>query len=269
MSESVPTKWLTERAADLLICLRFCTRLLLPPLSFEQGETAKEATLADAAAMLPVAGAIIGAAMAFVLYVAAKLGLTSSLAALLAIGAGIVLTGALHEDGLADFADALGGSTAEQRLAIMKDSRIGSFGALALILVTLARIMSVALLSDQSLALAATVLIAASASSRLFALLPLNLLEPARADGLGAATAATKREDLVTAGIATLIFGLLPLLAGAGLIHVLFALILPAATAYGITHLARRLVKGQTGDIAGATQQIAELAAYLVFSARL
>ncbi len=185
------TKWLTDRAADLLVCLRFCTRLPIKALGFEKPP--QDASLAASANMLPVAGALIGAAAAIALWLATKLGLASSLSALIAIAALIFLTGALHEDGLADFADALGGTTPEQRLAIMKDSRIGTFGGLALVMTVLARIMSIALLTDRSLGLAGAVLIAAAASSRCFALVPLYLLGPARPDGLGATAADSKQ----------------------------------------------------------------------------
>ncbi len=258
-----PTDWL----ADLLVCLRFCTRVPIPRLGFEQPE--QDVSIAASASMLPIAGALIGAAAALILWFAAKLGLPSSLAALVALAALVLLTGALHEDGLADFADALGGGTQEQRLAIMKDSRIGSFGGLALVISVLARVMSLGVLTEHSLGLASTVLIAAAASSRSFALVPLYLLAPAREDGLGSAAAHPRERELAIAGIATLLIGLLPLLAGASLARVLGALIIGAAAAYGMTVLARRLIQGQTGDVAGAIQQVAELSAYFVFTARL
>ena len=218
--------------------------------------------------MLPVAGALIGAAAALVLCFFAKLGLPTSLAVLIAVTALILLTGGLHEDGLADCADCLGGATSEQRLAIMKDSRVGTFGSLALIISVIARVMSVAILADHSLALASAVLISAAASSRSFALMPLYVLIPARNEGLGAATH-PKQRDLLIVGIATLVISLVPLFAGARLPLILIALILSAAAAYGVTVLARHLIGGQTGDVAGATQQIAELTTYLVFTAWL
>ncbi len=261
------TKWLTDGTADLLVCLRFCTRVPIPTLGFERPP--QDASIAASAYMLPIAGALIGAVAAVVLCFFAKLGLPSSLAALIAVAGLILLTGALHEDGLADFADGLGGATKEQRLAIMQDSRIGTFAGLALAISVLARVMSIAVLADRSLGLASTVLIAAAASSRSFALLPLYLLAPARSDGLGASAAGSKQRDLIIAGVATLVISLLPLFAGASLARIFCALILGAAAAYGVTALARRLIQGQTGDIAGATQQIAELTTYLVFTARL
>lgn len=268
MSEdlSTPRNWLTERAADLLICLRFCTRLPIPPQRFEpEGETP---SLARAIGMLPLAGAAIGALAALVLWLCIKLGLPISLAALVAILTLILLTGALHEDGLADVADGCGGATPEARLAIMKDSRLGTYGSLALAIFVLGRVMSIALLAEHSVGLAAAVLIAAGATSRAAALMPLRLLPPLGA-GLGAATSDLKEADLLAAGIAALVLGLLPLVAGAGILRTLFALLAVAAVAYGVTAWARRNLEGQTGDVAGAAQQCGELAAYLVFTTHL
>ncbi|TAL81744.1 MAG: adenosylcobinamide-GDP ribazoletransferase [Beijerinckiaceae bacterium] len=257
---------LAKLAAELFVCLRFCTRIPIPRLDFEPPP--KDASIAAAAPMLPVAGAIIGVAAAIVLCFFAKLGLPTSLAVLIAIASLMVLTGGLHEDGLADCADALGGATSEQRLAIMKDSRVGTFGSLALVISVIARVMSVAILADHSLGLAAAVLISAAASSRSFALLPLYILPPARSEGLGATTHPRQR-DLLVIGIATVLISLVPIFAGADLPRIFIALILSAGAAYGTTSLARHLIGGQTGDVAGATQQIAELTTYLVFTAWL
>lgn len=256
----------SDFAADLLVCLRFCTRLPLPPFAFEHPPEA--ASLANAIRMLPVAGAIIGCMGAVVLWLGVVIGLPFALAALLAIAALAVLTGGLHEDGLADFADCLGGTTAEQRLAIMKDSRIGAYGGLALIISVLARLLALDTLAVHSVGLACTVIISAAASSRLLALVPLYVLLPVRNEGLGSATARLKEQDLVFATVMTLIISLLPLLAGANLLRVIVALAVSAAAAYGVTVWTRRLIAGQTGDIAGATQQVAEITSYIVFTAQ-
>ncbi len=256
----------SDFAADLLVCLRFCTRLSLPPFAFEHPPEA--ASLANAIRMLPVAGAIIGCVGAVVLWVGVGLGLPAALAALLAIATLVVITGGLHEDGLADFADCLGGTTTEQRLAIMKDSRIGVYGGLALIISILARLVALYTLAVHNLGLACTVIISAAASSRLLALVPLYVLLPVRNDGLGSATARLREQDLVVATVVTLVISLLPLFAGANPLRVILALVVSAAAAYGVTVWARRLIAGQTGDIAGATQQVAEITSYIVFTAQ-
>ena len=184
--------------------------------------------------MLPIAGAVIGAIAAFVLWIAAKLGLPPSLAALSAVSSLVLLTGALHEDGMADFADATAGTTPEQRLAIMKDSRIGTFGTLALILGSLARVLSIAVIAAHSLCLAGWVLIATAAVSRTLMLFALYLLPPARTEGAGFSAAAPSEPVLAIAALIGFILALLPLLAHAGFGRVAFALILSVAFAYGV-----------------------------------
>lgn len=258
---------LTELAGELLACLRFCTRLPIPAFAFEKAP--HEMPISACARMLPIAGAVIGAIAAFVLWVAAKLGLPPSLASLFAISTLVLLTGALHEDGVADFADATGGTTPEQRLAIMKDSRIGTFGTLALILGSLARVLSIAVIAAHSLCLAVWVLIATAAVSRTLMLLALHLLPPARSEGAGFSAAAPSEPVLAIAALIGFILALLPLLAHASFGRVAIALILSVAAAYGVTVSARRLFQGQTGDVAGATQQAAEIAAYVVYAAGL
>jgi adenosylcobinamide-GDP ribazoletransferase len=258
---------LTELTAEFLACLRFCTRLPIPALAFEKAP--HETPISACARMLPLAGAVIGAIAALVLWIAAKLGLPPSLAAIFAISCLALLTGALHEDGLADLADGSAGATPEARLAIMKDSRIGTFGTLALILGSLARVLSIAVVAGHSLCLACWVLIATAAVSRTLMLIALYVLPPARTEGAGFAAAAPPEPALAVAGLIGFILALLPLLAGAGFARVAIALLLSVAAAYGVTALARRLLLGQTGDVAGATQQAAEIAAYLVYAAQL
>jgi adenosylcobinamide-GDP ribazoletransferase len=256
-----------ELVAELLACLRFCTRLPLPALSFEKAP--HEMPVGAGARMLPIAGAVIGAIAAITLFIAAKLGFPPPLAALVSIACLTVLTGGLHEDALADFADATAATTPEERLAIMKDSRIGAFGALALVLGMLARVISIAAIATHSLCLACWVLFATAAVSRTLTLLALYLLPPARADGAGFAAAAPSEPAVAIAALIGFVLGLSPLLAGADFWRVFIALALSIAAAYGVTALARELFKGQTGDVAGASQQAAEIAAYLAYAAQL
>ena len=99
--------------------------------------------LAAAVRAFPLVGLLVGSAGALVYAVADLLGLSSSIAALLAIGAMVILTGGLHEDGLADSADGLGATTREKALAIMRDSHIGTFGVMALLFVLSLRVVAV------------------------------------------------------------------------------------------------------------------------------
>ena len=257
---------LTELASDLLACLRFYSRLPIPPLGFEQSPYGAE--ISARVKMLPFAGALIGGIAALVLLLATKLGLSLQLAAVFAIFTLIIITGAFHEDGLADFADAAGGNAPEQRLTIMKDSRIGTFGTLALLVSVLLRIFSVSIFARHNLALGGLVLIATGAVSRTLALLPLIMLPPARTEGAGF-SARSDQPPLRIAALFALLISLLPLLAGASIWRIFAGLLLSGAAAIGVTALARRLIGGQTGDVAGATQQAAEIAAYLVFAARI
>lgn len=260
-----PKLLMRDSAADLLACLRFYSRLPIPPLKFETGPYSDEITARIK--MLPLAGALLGGIAALVLILARNLGLPLPVAATLAVFSLIVTTGAFHEDGLADFADAAGGATPEQSLAIMKDSRIGTFGALALVASVLLRIFSIWMFARHNLALAGLVLIATGAVSRTLGLLPLVILAPARTNGAGF-SAATDQPPLRIAAIIAFVLSLLPLLAGASLWRILSALALSVLAVYGLCILARRMLGGQTGDVAGAAQQVAEIATYLIFAAR-
>ncbi len=200
----------------------------------------------------PVVGAVVGAVGAGVYALLRGIGLAAPLASIWALAALLAATGALHEDGLADTADALGGGrTKERRLAIMRDSRIGSFGALALLLSSAVRVAAVAALPP---AAAAGALIASGALGRAAMLVPLLLLEPARADGLGASLAPTQRPT-AWAGLAlgaAIAFGAVAPRAAAG------AILLAALAGLGVAAAARRLLGGTTGDVFGATSVLAE-----------
>ena len=118
---------LHQLASDLKAAVLFCTRLPIPHAAAITG-----ADLARAGWAFPVAGAIVGLIAAAVYWLAGLAGLPPFPAAGLAVAATLVVTGCLHEDGLADVADAFGGATRERKLEIMRDSRVGTYGACAL-----------------------------------------------------------------------------------------------------------------------------------------
>jgi adenosylcobinamide-GDP ribazoletransferase len=241
---------------DLVDALRFFSRLPTPPADAEAG-----LELARFSWAAPVAGALIGAAGALALALGVVLGLPSFLRATFAVATLILVTGALHEDGLADLADGFGGGlTRESKLAIMRDSRIGVYGTLALALSLIVRVGALAALARGGLAFAAASLILAGAASRAGALIPLALLPPARADGVGASAGRMEMKDLIAAGFAVVGVALLAGLGALGVARALFACILAAAAAWGMAALARRQIGGQTGHVAGAAQQAAEIA---------
>jgi adenosylcobinamide-GDP ribazoletransferase len=120
--------------ADLRIGLSLCTRLPLGPAA-----PVGEGDVARASWTFPIAGLLVGLAGTLVYWLAIRLNVAPPSAAALTLATTLLLTGAMHEDGLADTADGLGGRTREQKLEIMRDSRIGTFGACALAISLLLR----------------------------------------------------------------------------------------------------------------------------------
>ena len=203
--------------------------------------------------VFPVIGALIGLAGGIGFAIADGLGLPALVAALIAVGVTALLTGALHEDGLADVADGFGGGrTREGKLAIMRDSRIGAYGVLALLLVVAIKVGALADLKTAGEGIAA--LIAAGAASRAAMPALMRWLPAARADGLSAMAGRPSRDHVWT-GLAIAVVIAVVLLSWTGII----ALLAAGAGALIIAWLARRQIGGQTGDVLGATQQIAEL----------
>ncbi len=253
--------------ADFYFCLGFFTRLPFPSAA-SKSNTPSLADFPRAVRMLPVAGGLVGAIAALVMGVATGLGFPPPLAAPLAICALVLFCGAMHEDGLADCADGfLGGTTRERKLEIMQDSTIGTFGAVALVLGLYLRAASLALIMDESLGLAGAVLIGAAALSRTASLLPLALLPPARENGAGFAAGKPERAALKVAASLAIVFALVPVVAGAYLARSLAGIAAATGAAYAIVLLARKQIGGQTGDVAGAAQQLSEIAFYLAFAA--
>lgn len=202
----------------------------------------------------PLVGAVVGGIAAALAWGATALGAPPGPVAALVLAAQALMTGALHEDGLADTADGLmGGQTRERRLEIMKDSRIGSFGALALLLVTLARWSAiVALIGSGSFG----ALIAAGAVSRAPMAILMAALPNARPSGLSHLMGRPAAHVVALACALALTLALLTS-GGGTLLMALYAapLILALASA------ARSRIGGQTGDILGAGQQLTEAAA--------
>ena len=249
-----------EAVADLLACLRFFSRLPLPPLPFERTPHAAP-DLGRLAVMAPIAGAVIAAIGAAAVGLAHALGLPASVASALAVAALLVTTGALHEDGLADVADGFGGgATRARKLEIMRDSRIGAYGGAALALALILRVAALAALIDEGVGAAMAGLVLAGAASRAAALLPLALLAPARAEGLGAGVGRLGSGRALAAGAAALVVAVALGLGALGLGRAILALALALAAALTMSAIARRQIGGQTGDVAGATQQLADIA---------
>lgn len=249
---------------DLAHCVRFYSRLPVPALPFEHNAHALP-SFSRIVRVIPLAGLLIGLLPAALLGLALLLDLGPWLAAILSVGVMVLTTGALHEDGLADTADSFGGSTQEKRLEIMRDSRIGSFGASALFLALALRIGAIATLASRldGAAAIAVVLIVASLS-RTAGLMPLVFLPPARRDGIAQAVGQPARETFwLAAGIAGGIAVVLGAIAGLPPVGIALMLVLSALSGIALIGFASRHLGGQTGDIAGAAQQAAEIAALI------
>lgn len=245
-----------RRIEELEIAVAFLTRL---PVRFATAH--ERSTLADAAWSFPLVGVLVGGLGATVYVASLAVGLVPWLGATLAILAQILLIGGLHEDGLADSADSLGGRDRARRLEIMRDSRIGSYGVLALILSLSIRIGGVAAIGDPWTG--AAILVLAAALSRAAMALAMRLLAPARSDGLGADAGRAAWRSILTGWLIACVIGLPPL----GLEVVGLVAIATVLGACMTIELARRRLGGQTGDVLGAIQQVAECICLLVCSA--
>jgi adenosylcobinamide-GDP ribazoletransferase len=236
-------------ARDLKIGMLFSTRFPLPHSALIGG-----ADIARASWGLPVIGALIGLLGASVYWIAFRFNLPPLVGAALAVTATLAATGCLHEDGLADTFDGFGGGAdPERKLEIMRDSRIGTYGACALTLSLLLRVGALASLAAPGpVALA---LIAAHAGARATMPLFLRLVPPARLDGLAADAG---RPPPASVGVAALL-GLVVLLWSLGAARTVVALLLLLVVLGVVRRLCLRQIGGQTGDVAGALEQIGEI----------
>jgi adenosylcobinamide-GDP ribazoletransferase len=225
-----------------------------------RARTGDDDEIARAVPWFPFVGWLVGLAIAAV-YVAAVSVLPHLVAAALALGAGLLLTGAFHEDGLGDVADAFGGgATRADVVRILHDPRHGTFGVLAMVVSLLIRAAALASLGPWG-ALAA--LPAAHALSRATALGLMTAVPPTPDEGLGAAYVRALRRGPAVAGI---VAGLALAAASIGPWAAPSVVLAGAASAV-MARLALRKLGGITGDVLGATQQLAEIAVLCLASA--
>jgi adenosylcobinamide-GDP ribazoletransferase len=243
---------------DLRTAVAFLTRLPMPHPAGPMPEN-----FVRAHRIFPLVGAAIGGAVGLVCLGLRAIGVPDLAAAALALGAGAILTGALHEDGLADVADGFGGGRdVAAKLEIMRDSRLGTYGALILMVSFATKVSALAMISDAGIVPS---LIAAHALAR--GVLPAMSmsLAYARKDGLAANAG---RPDLATAAIAGGLALVIAVLALPGLTALGSALV-ACMCAMGMAWLAQRQIGGQTGDVLGGTEQVAETAILVLLAARL
>jgi len=239
---------------DLLTCLRFYSRLNLPATRSGMPDFRR------ALRALPLAGAIIGGCGGLVLFLMRVFGVPALPSAVCAVAALVAVTGGLHEDGLADVADGFGGGATRQRkLEIMRDSRLGSYGVIALTLALMLRIFALAALTERGLGSALAALVCSGAASRAAGLAPLLLSAPARADGAGAAMERPSRSALLVASLFVVAASIPLLLTGGRLSQVVAANVGALLAAGLVARLADRQIGGFTGDVLGAAQQAAEI----------
>jgi len=238
-------------AASLRVAAMFLTRLPV---------RAPHAAVGGAVGAFPLVGLLVGSLGGAGFALAAAAGLPPLASALAALAATVLVTGALHEDGLADCADGLAGKGAEDSIRIMRDSHIGAYGVLALLFSVGLRIAALAAIAEPGAALRA--LVAAAILSRA-AMPPVMLVLPrASADGLAASAGTPGRGGVAVA------------VAGGLLLAVVFAgppavpaILVAALAASAVAMLARRRLGGYTGDVLGAVQQAVETAVLLAIAA--
>ena len=248
------TSWLEDRVEELKAALVFSTRLPL----FRAMPVAG-AAVGKAAWAFPVAGLVVGLIGGAVYGLAHRCGVPAWPAAALAVAGTLLATGCLHEDGLADTADGFGGGNSrEQKLAIMRDSRIGTYGVCALALSLLLRVGALASLPGAHAVIWA--LIAAHVAARATMPALMLMLPPARSDGLSHDAGRPAGASVAAAGFIGFVIVAVCLHPG----HAIAALVLLAAIFALIAWLATRQIGGQTGDVLGALEQISEVAVLLV-----
>lgn len=209
--------------------------------------------LADSAWAYPLIGALTGLWGGVVYFVCDRIALSGVASAGLALAAIILITGALHEDGFADFWDSFGGQDKARRLEIMRDSRIGTFGTIGLIMSVGLRWSAMTTFSD--VIILSAVLIAAGALSRAICLVIMRFLNTARSDGLGAsASGLTLPVFLLGCGIAVVIS--LLIVPVVQVLHFVAAIVVISVL---MCWFAKSRFGGYTGDVLGAGQQFGEI----------
>lgn len=242
--------------SDLRVAVAFLTRLPMP-----HPEGPSPANFVRAHRAFPVVGAAIGLAVGLIYLCLAALGVPAVTAAALALGASAIITGALHEDGLADIADGFGGGRDKAaKLEIMRDSRLGTYGALILLVSFAAKLSALAALPRDTVVPA---LIVCHAMAR--GILPVMsiALPQARAHGLATSAGTPTAATAASAVVAALVIGLLVLpwtIAAA-------AALAAAASALAVALLAQWQIGGKTGDVLGGGEQVAETAILVLLAA--
>lgn len=247
---------------DLLMGLRFYSRLPTGDRPHERPN------LSRIALALPFTSCVIGLAPVAALLALEWLGTAHLFSAAFAVAVGVVVTGAMAEDALADSADGLfGGQNIEERLAIMKDSRHGTYGVAAIVMLLLLRVSAIGSVGNPLAA--AGVWLAAMVMSRSGALWLTRALPAARSGGAAATAGRVSMQAFAVGGIFAVILSFVFAGFAVGVLGLALAYLSCAGVLFGWIALCRRLIGGQTGDLIGALQallEIAALSAFMVFA---
>jgi adenosylcobinamide-GDP ribazoletransferase len=234
---------------DLISAFMLLTRLPVGPFARRGGPP----DLARCVWAFPVVGLVVNGAAGLVYGLAHTLGMPPLLAAVWTLVASMTMTGALHEDGLADTADGFGGGrTPVRKMEIMRDSAIGSYGALALLLSTAARVAAIASLDRPLIVM--TAMIVAGMLGRGGILLLMSVLTPARNDGLGAAMG----KPLVMSAVLGLALAVVVSVSFLPIRTSAAAVLLGTSAPLLLAKLAQRQIGGYTGDVLGAGEVVTE-----------
>lgn len=243
---------------DVMHSLAFLSRIPVPSRFFDGTDGVSMRRTARA---FPAAGLLIALPAAFLVIVLSGFDAAPHLTGWLAIGLSALVTGALHEDGLADMADGFGsGKDRARTLDIMKDSRIGSYGTIAMILSFALRATALAsLIESMSAKTAAACLIAACVLSRATMVWHWQSLPPAKTSGIAAAAGQPGESGRNTALVTGLLLFLLFTLHALPLLKIAAVLAAAGLAAMLFGRFCERKIGGHTGDTIGASQQITEI----------
>lgn len=249
--------WLTEQYKEFLAALQFLSIISLPGARqlFDKGII--ESRLIIGSAYFPIVGILLAVALGLLTLITTPF-LPALVVAALLIIAYIALTGGLHLDGLMDSCDGLfGGKTSEERLEIMRDSRVGSFGVLGGACILLLKFVCLASLTQRQLWLAFLIVMP---TARWCMVMALYFFPNARETGLGSAfRQAVTREHMLIAGVISLAVAIL-----VGRIPGLIVWLVISLVAFGLGKWITRLLGGLTGDSYGAIAETTESLAFLV-----
>ena len=252
---------MTDLASDTARAVAFLSRLPVSDRYFDDTET----EVAQSARAYGLAGFVVSLPAAVIYLFLLAIGLAPLFASAIAVACLVLTTGALHEDGLADTADGFwGGRERDSILKIMKDSTIGAYGTLALVLTVLLRVSGLTAIAAGSGAIsAALALLAVAAISRAAMVWHWHVLPAAKPDGVAATAGRPDGDAMVFAALSgVLISAILGYFAG-GIGGVLTMFLLVAIVCAGFSRIARNKIDGHTGDSIGATQLLCEIAALL------